>query len=416
MKNKNHLNLLIKRLVKEAVAKKLGEGQPIGGIKNDHEFDAGRHNVMKAVNIGENDDDRKCDCGSGQHSEWEYDGNGIPLVRACPKCKQQKLRRYRPEILRPYSQADVDEPIEPDDYEESVQEKIGFDGKYVNDMESGVAVKKLHGLDEEDESPEDIERGKHYIKGKFVDRGEVQLQGGMTYEQASKIANHLWDIFGSLGKDAKGVYNFKTRGDRFCCSVGMLNGKPAVLNITTTPGRLQLLVGDEIGLSGVSEETGTGAVGGYSTPFAFKKKKKKSNESVLGFAAGAAAGATATLAYRFIKDLIKHLLTNKSLDINSPLTEKKIDIFMKLAKQQNPKLKDEDIELVRNAFNTALKNGSIKTVGDMMTFGKDVFSEETGTGSVAGYSTPFAFSKKKDGSSRAIAAAKKYGTVVKSIS
>jgi len=43
-------------------------------------------------------------------------------------------------------------------------------------------------------------------------------------------------------------------------------------------------------------------------------------------------------------------------------------------------------------------------------------NEETGTGAVAGYQTPFAFSKKKMGSSRAIASAKKYGKVVKSIS
>lgn len=47
----------------------------------------------------------------------------------------------------------------------------------------------------------------------------------------------------------------------------------------------------------------------------------------------------------------------------------------------------------------------------------DELSEESSTGAVAGYSTPFAFSRKgSKGSSRAIKAAKKYGTVVKSIS
>jgi hypothetical protein len=29
-------------------------------------------------------------------------------------CRKAKLSRYRPEILRGYSQADVDEPIEPE--------------------------------------------------------------------------------------------------------------------------------------------------------------------------------------------------------------------------------------------------------------------------------------------------------------
>jgi hypothetical protein len=86
----------------------------------DPRFNDGREEApMGAVNIGEGQ--RPCDCGSGQESEWEYDGQGIPLVRACPKCRQKKLARYRPEILRPYTQADVDEPIEPEDdrYEET---------------------------------------------------------------------------------------------------------------------------------------------------------------------------------------------------------------------------------------------------------------------------------------------------------
>ena len=48
---------------------------------------------------------------------WELkDGRGIYLCRACAKCEKEKLANYRPEILRPYTQADVDEPIEPGDY------------------------------------------------------------------------------------------------------------------------------------------------------------------------------------------------------------------------------------------------------------------------------------------------------------
>jgi len=47
-------------------------------------------------------------------SWWEYDGQGIPLCRVCEKCCKAKLSRYRPEILWPYGQKDVDEPIEPD--------------------------------------------------------------------------------------------------------------------------------------------------------------------------------------------------------------------------------------------------------------------------------------------------------------
>ena len=56
----------------------------------------------------------KCPCGSGDDSYWEYDAQGIPLCRVCDSCREEQLSRYRPEILSGYSQADVDEPIEPD--------------------------------------------------------------------------------------------------------------------------------------------------------------------------------------------------------------------------------------------------------------------------------------------------------------
>lgn len=51
---------------------------------------------------------------STEPSWWAHDAQGIPLCRVCGKCEQQKLSRYRPEILTGYDQSDVDEPIEPD--------------------------------------------------------------------------------------------------------------------------------------------------------------------------------------------------------------------------------------------------------------------------------------------------------------
>jgi hypothetical protein len=33
----------------------------------------------------------------------------------CDDCREEKLSRYRPEILTGYDQSDVDEQIEPDD-------------------------------------------------------------------------------------------------------------------------------------------------------------------------------------------------------------------------------------------------------------------------------------------------------------
>jgi hypothetical protein len=42
------------------------------------------------------------------------DGQGIPLCRVCGRCEAEKEKKYRPEILSPYSQEDVDERIEND--------------------------------------------------------------------------------------------------------------------------------------------------------------------------------------------------------------------------------------------------------------------------------------------------------------
>lgn len=56
------------------------------------------------------------DCEAAGESWWrEHDAQGIYLCRVCDKCRSAKLAGYRPEILRGYSQADVDEPIEAED-------------------------------------------------------------------------------------------------------------------------------------------------------------------------------------------------------------------------------------------------------------------------------------------------------------
>ncbi len=52
----------------------------------------------------------------GDGSWWANDAQGIPLARVCGECEDEKLGRFRPEILSGYDQSDVDEPIEPDDY------------------------------------------------------------------------------------------------------------------------------------------------------------------------------------------------------------------------------------------------------------------------------------------------------------
>lgn len=53
----------------------------------------------------------------------EHDGRGIPLVRVCAVCVEEKLARYRPEILAPYTQADVDERTKEEDVSADVDER-----------------------------------------------------------------------------------------------------------------------------------------------------------------------------------------------------------------------------------------------------------------------------------------------------
>ncbi len=54
------------------------------------------------------------DCPEGE--SWpEHDAQGLYLTRVCDLCREAKLGRYRPCILEGYTQADVDEPIEPED-------------------------------------------------------------------------------------------------------------------------------------------------------------------------------------------------------------------------------------------------------------------------------------------------------------
>ena len=56
---------------------------------------------------------RPCPCGSGNPSQWQYDARGIELCRTCEDCHEEKMKRYRPEVLED-SNYWADEPIEED--------------------------------------------------------------------------------------------------------------------------------------------------------------------------------------------------------------------------------------------------------------------------------------------------------------
>ena len=47
-----------------------------------------------------------CNCGSGLHREQVLDGYGIFLTYVCDKCREHKLKEFRPDILDRYPLGD----------------------------------------------------------------------------------------------------------------------------------------------------------------------------------------------------------------------------------------------------------------------------------------------------------------------
>jgi hypothetical protein len=56
----------------------------------------------------------KCNCGSGLYREPEFDGRGIFLIFACDKCRVERLKKFRSDVL---TDPDYwhDEPIDEDE-------------------------------------------------------------------------------------------------------------------------------------------------------------------------------------------------------------------------------------------------------------------------------------------------------------
>lgn len=57
---------------------------------------------------------RTCPCGSGKASWWENDARGIPLARVCEVCREEKLSKFRPDVLTNPNYS-ADEQIEEDE-------------------------------------------------------------------------------------------------------------------------------------------------------------------------------------------------------------------------------------------------------------------------------------------------------------
>lgn len=52
----------------------------------------------------------KCEHAHAKRAWWEYDARGIPLCKVCSDCVDEKLAKYRPDVLT-NSTYWADEPI-----------------------------------------------------------------------------------------------------------------------------------------------------------------------------------------------------------------------------------------------------------------------------------------------------------------
>ncbi len=410
---KTTLKSLIEHIIRESIIDNLtnqgmeDENRVMGldNLKHRKEFDAGRHAIM-GTNVDESEYD-------SSHKKIYKDRQGGEDVYWMDNKDTGGKIKIRPEAVQKYIRQGyriIDLQVE----------KIGFDGKYVDDMESGVAVKKLHKLDEDEVDktfakmekdptfrpkpfqPE--EKPEEKLPGKFVNRGEIKLEGGIPEETARKIAEYHWDVFNHY-KGIRDEWQFFTRGNRWCCSVGTLNGKPAMLSITTEPGRLQLLVGKELMPNKVKEQSGSGAAGGYSTPFGFKKKNSGIKENEF--------------------DGKQFPVHNAKV---SPEETREAEEIAKKIWGDTVKTKFHSIDRLKGKHFWVTTNHPAYTTHYLckMRDGKWIYSVGTGenskwvpfhdevnemssSGAAGGYLTPAAFTKNKKGSQRALNVTKKMG-------
>ena len=67
---------------------------------------------MQVTLIKNQDDKSKCPCGSGKDKEAVHDCHNIFYTYVCSVCREEKLK----DVNLDYSQDDVTETIEPEDY------------------------------------------------------------------------------------------------------------------------------------------------------------------------------------------------------------------------------------------------------------------------------------------------------------
>ena len=232
-------------------------------VTNDKSLKRGLSSPMGFVNVEEGRmDPSPCDCGSGQDAEWEFDGQGIALVKACPKCKKQKLSKYRPEILRGYTQADVDEPIEPEDDMYQEQNASGAAGAFGT---PNAFKKKVREIGEEPKNWSEIDNGFFEVNRAFATKLAGSQLPKPGYEKLVVAPDGFQSKNGFVWlaltkREGQLVWSIRDSGG------WKLEGGLAILSTQLSEE------------SSTSGPAGSGA--GYATPFAFSKSKDGSKRAL----------------------------------------------------------------------------------------------------------------------------------------
>jgi hypothetical protein len=284
-------------------------------------------------------------------------------------------------------------------------EMVDSTGRYKDDMESGVAVKRLHNLNEET-----LENMGNFLSDKgwvYVgddmwknpkDEKDYDIETAYRMVSWKSVVNELKDPF-EPNRAANAIFSdvYKVEplpdipgSDKWFIVKSQHQETPKRLIKKDSSGRwwwLQMVdkrkVYHPIKLK---EQSVSGGAGAYSTPFAFKKKRNESASSLGNRGENAAVDEKIAIA---IIDSAERLFGLPAGSLNDFRTE-----LLGL-------IETGKIKTIKDAGTWAMKKASEEMRGNV--------EEQTGTGAVAGYATPFAFSKKKSGSQRAIDATKKLG-------
>lgn len=152
-------------------------------------------------------------------SYWVYDANSVQLCRVCPKCRKEKLRKYRPEVLKRYDRANIYEgkPMDFNEYQHAAARTATYPTIRITKMtvdrsDAGCLVYPVLGLTSE--AGELSGKLKKIIrdKGAVIDEKDAE-------ELTKELGDVLWycaAIAGELGVSLDDVAqaNIKKLGDR----------------------------------------------------------------------------------------------------------------------------------------------------------------------------------------------------------